>query len=259
MSSFIIAFALYSKIPMPKVDWNEKNMKYAICYFPLVGAVIGILEIGCFLLCDDLKIDTLLRSILLTAIPIMVTGGIHMDGFLDTVDARSSYGNRVEKLKILEDPHAGAFAIIKGILYFILQIGFFSEISKHGIQILAAGFVISRALSGFALATWKSAKETGLLASFSKGADKKIVRFFMIAYVIAVTALAIWYVSKAGTLMAGMIVFVILTVCVVVFVYYRYFSYREFGGITGDLAGYFLQMIELTFLISIVLVEKVFG
>ncbi len=259
MSSCIIAFAMYSKIPMPKIDWNEKNMKYAICYFPLIGVVIGFMEIGCFLLCDYLKIGILLRSILLTVIPVLVTGGIHMDGYLDTIDARSSYGNRLEKLEILKDPHAGAFAIIKGILYFILQIGFFSEISEHGIKMLAVGFVFSRALSGLALAILKGAKETGLLASFAKGADKKIVVITMIVYLIAGAIGLCGYAFSMGTMESGMIVLAMLSVCVSVFGYYRYFSYHEFGGITGDLAGYFLQFVELSFLIMIFLIEKVYG
>ena len=42
-SSFKIAFSMYSKIPMPKTDWNKKNMKYAMCFFPMVGAAIGII------------------------------------------------------------------------------------------------------------------------------------------------------------------------------------------------------------------------
>ena len=37
--------AMYSKIPMPRVEWNEKNMKYAMCFFPLVGVVTGLLEV----------------------------------------------------------------------------------------------------------------------------------------------------------------------------------------------------------------------
>lgn len=259
MSSCIIAFAMYSKIPMPKIAWNDKNMKYAICYFPLIGVVIGVMEIGCFLFCVHLKIGTLLRSILLTVIPILVTGGIHMDGYLDTVDARSSYGDCVKKLKILKDPHAGAFAIINGILYFILQIGFFSEISEQGIKMMAAGFVFSRALSGFALATFKGAKETGLLASFAKGADRKIVRITMMVYVIAATSALCAYAIRAGTMESGVIVLAMLAVCILVSGYYRYFSYQEFGGITGDLAGYFLQFMELSFLIIIVLMEKVYG
>lgn len=259
MSSCIIAFAMYSKIPMPKIAWNEKNMKYAICYFPLIGVVIGIIEITCFSLCNYLQIGTLLRSVLLSVIPVLVTGGIHMDGYLDTVDARSSYGDRVKKLEILKDPHAGAFAMIKGILYFTLQIGFFSEISKNGMVIFSVGFVFSRALSGLALATFKGAKETGLLASFAKGTDKKIVVITMIGYMIVGSMALCGYAISMGAIENGILAFIMLVVCASVFGYYRYFSYKEFGGITGDLAGYFLQLVELLFLVMIVVIEKVYG
>ena len=34
LNAMIIAIAMYSKIPMPRVDWNEKNMRYAMCFFP---------------------------------------------------------------------------------------------------------------------------------------------------------------------------------------------------------------------------------
>ena len=43
--SLAIGVSMYSKIPMPRVEWNEKNMKYAMCFFPLVGVVTGILEV----------------------------------------------------------------------------------------------------------------------------------------------------------------------------------------------------------------------
>ncbi|MDE6738305.1 MAG: adenosylcobinamide-GDP ribazoletransferase, partial [Lachnospiraceae bacterium] len=46
INSFIIAVAMYSKIPMPKVEWNQKNMKYVLCFFPVIGLVIGALLYG---------------------------------------------------------------------------------------------------------------------------------------------------------------------------------------------------------------------
>lgn len=56
--------------------------------------------------------------------PGSVTGGIHLDGLLDTADALSSYKTKEEKLEILKDSHAGAFAIIIGICWFVLVSGF---------------------------------------------------------------------------------------------------------------------------------------
>ena len=49
-NSFIVAFSMYSKIPMPRADWNKENMKYSMCFFPWVGLVIGALELGWFYL-----------------------------------------------------------------------------------------------------------------------------------------------------------------------------------------------------------------
>ena len=51
------------------------------------------------------------------AIILLVTGGIHMDGYMDTMDALHSYGNREKKLEILKDSHIGAFAVIMTVLY----------------------------------------------------------------------------------------------------------------------------------------------
>lgn len=41
-NSFKIAFSMYSKIPMPQSEWTDENMSLAMCFFPWVGAVIGL-------------------------------------------------------------------------------------------------------------------------------------------------------------------------------------------------------------------------
>ena len=113
LNAMIIAIAMYSKIPMPRVDWNEKNMRYAMCFFPLVGVIIGVWEIVAGNLITVWKGEgTFFYAVVLTLIPVFITGGIHLDGFADTMDAKSSYGDREKKLQILKDPHTGAFAII---------------------------------------------------------------------------------------------------------------------------------------------------
>lgn len=63
-----------------------------------------------------------------TLIPIAVTGGFHIDGFMDTMDAFHSYKPREEKLAILKDSHIGAFAVIMLASYGLLFMGAFSQI-----------------------------------------------------------------------------------------------------------------------------------
>ena len=84
--SMMIAFSMYSRIPVPQVQWTKERMKYAMCFFPLIGAVIGLLEYGAILLLRTQGFP-FLEQILPVVIPVVVTGGIHMDGLLDVIVA----------------------------------------------------------------------------------------------------------------------------------------------------------------------------
>lgn len=249
MNSFIIAFAIYSRIPMPRVKWTEENMKYAICFFPVVGVLIAAAVGFVYLIDNFFSLGKMLRTAILVAVPVIITGGIHMDGFLDTVDARSSYGEREKKLEILSDPHAGAFAIIWAIIYYILLTGFYSELSDKTIWIVAIGFVLSRALSGFSCVSFKLAKNQGMLATFSNQAQRNTVKLVTCIFSI-VSVMVMVYIEPVIGCFTALTAFT-------VFLLYKRMAYKEFGGITGDLAGYFLQKVELAIAIAAVLCEKI--
>ena len=249
LSAFVIAFAMYSKIPMPRVDWNEKNMKYAMCFFPVIGMVIGALEIGAFYLLNYLGFGSLFRASVLVLIPVIVTGGIHVDGLLDTTDAISSHAERERKLEILKDSHTGAFAILGCVIYFMAALAVWSEVSAAILPSVVVVFTLSRALSGMAVVSFKSARSNGLLYTFSDGAHKIVVRGVLIVLVLAAAVLMVMLNPVAGA--------VGVAAAVVTFCYYRWFSYKEFGGITGDLAGYFLQLCELFVPLAMVVAERI--
>mgnify|MGYP000012361752 CR=1 FL=1 len=128
IKSFFIAFSMYSKIPMPQFEWKDEDMRYALCFFPWVGAVIGVLWYLWKWICARFGVGTLCYTVVGTAIPILITGGFHVDGFLDTCDALHSYQPRERKLEILKDSHIGAFAVIMLTLYGLIFLGGFSEI-----------------------------------------------------------------------------------------------------------------------------------
>ncbi len=89
--SLLTAFSTYSCIPVPQVEWTEENRRYSMCFFPLVGAVIGLLLWGWLAVCDAFGVGPLLRGAVAALLPLFVTGGIHMDGFMDTSDALASW------------------------------------------------------------------------------------------------------------------------------------------------------------------------
>ena len=127
MKSLLIALSMYSKFPVPQVEWEEKSLRWALCYFPVVGLLI-VLPLRLWLcLWPLLGLDALgpAGAVLL---PIALSGAIHMDGLCDTCDALSSHRSREEKLRILKDSHAGAFAIICCALYLLVFYAAWSDI-----------------------------------------------------------------------------------------------------------------------------------
>ena len=114
LQTIAVAFAMFSAVPVPQFAWNEKNMRYALCAFPLVGLLCGAL----WCVCGVLPLPAPARAAGFCLVPVWVTGGIHLDGYADTCDALASYGDREKKLEILKDPHCGAFAVIRLCSYF---------------------------------------------------------------------------------------------------------------------------------------------
>lgn len=111
-----ISFAMYSRIPTPSTDWTDDNMKYSMCFFPVVGMVIGAVMYGWYLLCGILPFGNTFQTAVYLVIPVIISGGIHMDGLLDTADALSSWQTMERRLEILKDSNSGAFAIITGLI-----------------------------------------------------------------------------------------------------------------------------------------------
>ena len=251
MKSVIIAFAMYSKLPMPRVDWEEKALSWALCWFPLVGLFIGAALWLWLALARWLGFGDIFTAAFALLLPIALSGGIHLDGFCDTCDALSSHQSREKKLEILKDSHTGAFAIICCGLYLLVFFACWSEVAAAGraALVLALGPVLSRSLSGLFAVTLPNARGTGLLATFTDTMDTAKARGVMVIWVVACVAAMLWldlWTGGAALLGAGL-------ACL----YYRVMSARQFGGVTGDLAGFFLQICELAMVLMVAVVQKI--
>ena len=250
INSFIIAVAMYSKIPMPKVEWNQENMKYTLCFFPAIGLVIGGLLYAWSRGCEACGFGQVCFALVGTVIPVIITGGIHLDGFLDTADALHSYAKKEKNQAILQDPHVGAFAVIAAICFFMLYGAGLTLIWKKGqLLLLGLSYIISRTLSGMSLVWFPAAKEEGLLHTFSSSAHKRTVRIVLVTLLALAMISAVIIHPVMGALMA--------LAAMWVWTYYYYMSKKQFGGITGDLAGYFLCLCELSSVLVIGMVGRV--
>ena len=197
-NSFKIAFSMYSKVPMPKSEWTKENMRYIMCLFPLIGVIIGAVTWLWGYWGLQIPQSHLFYSVVLVLIPVVITGGIHLDGLLDTSDALHSYQPRERKLEILKDSHAGAFAIITAAVYFLFYLGIYSEMTLKALPVVSIGFVLSRAMGGFSIAAFPMAKNTGLAATFSDGAQKTCVKIFSMVYVVICAVLMLVYEPVIG-------------------------------------------------------------
>ena len=247
LNSLFSAFLMYSRIPMPKTEWKEANRRYSLGFFPLVGAVIGGLLVLWRYICELWGAGRLFFAVGAVWIPVLVTGGIHVDGFCDVTDARASYADKAKRLEILSDPHIGSFAVIRVCLYFLGQMALFSEVgSVSECAAVGGGFVLSRALSGLSAILFKSAKNSGSLQSFVKPSHKRVtVGMDVLFAVISAVGMVVLYPLKGLAAASA---------AVLTFIFCRKIAYRDIGGYTGDVCGWFVQLCELAVLGTFIIV-----
>lgn len=248
IKSIIISFSLYSKIPMPIFEWDEENMKHAITFLPFVGAVIGGLSYLLLYVGVRLSLPVMVITLLMTALPLIVTGGFHVDGFMDVQDALHSYQPKEKKLEIMKDPHIGAFAVISAgtlliiwlaALYLILGTAIACADYSH-VYVYMAVFFFIRALCGITCIVFKNAKKDGML-NMETGKSSSVDVIFLSIQAILAVALMLYLNLMAGIVCgaAGCLF------CL----WYKKLCDKQFGGVSGDTAGFFVVMGEAFLLI----------
>lgn len=243
LKSMAVAFSLYSIIPMPRWKWESEDMEDQLIFFPLVGAVIGLLQWIWIWIVRKAGIGVPAYAAVAVAIPLLVTGGFHLDGYLDTMDGIHSWKSREEKLRIMSDPHVGAFAVVWGGIWFLLFYAGTSALKPGRVSAAwCLSFVLSRAFSGLGVVTIPAAKKEGMLQTFAGTAQKKRVQTALVAELCVCACLMGFPGGIAGLVTAA--------AGAAVFLWYRSWSVRKFGGITGDLAGFFLCICELAMTIT---------
>lgn len=237
-NSFKVAFAMFSKIPMPKADWTEENMKYMFCFLPFVGTVIGAASLAVFWAGCRFGADKSFLSVLLVLVPVLVTGGIHVDGLLDTADAMSCWQERERRLEILKDSNAGAFAVITACVYFLAWYGAYMQIggNKYAMCSMAACFMVSRCLAGMGVIILPKAKADGTVAEFSRKSKDNAVKFTLLIMLAILLACMLFIHPIYGG--------AAFLTAVLIFIYYRHMALKYFGGTTGDLSGCYVCLCE---------------
>ena len=245
LRSLAMAFSCFSILPMPQLDWDEANMRYMMAAFPVVGVFIGVCVWLWSMLCDAMGFGMVLQAAGMTLLPVLLSGAIHLDGFADVIDAASSHADAARRRQILKDPHVGVFAVVGVCCYLLAYFACATEVRPAHILALACIPVVSRCLSGFATVSFAGSAKDGMLAAERASSSAGVVRLVIGSMAACVAALLVWQDALVGVAMLG--VAVLALACV------KWYADRAFGGMSGDMAGFFLQCAELAMLVVIVI------
>ena len=131
LDGFSMAWGMFLAIPCPLRRWNEKAREKMLVCLPLVGLAVGGIWLGLYLLLRHAAIGGL-YAFLMAALPWLVTGFMHLDGYMDVCDAVLSRRELATRQRILKDSHCGAFAVIGMVLLALCQWSVFLTGSADG-------------------------------------------------------------------------------------------------------------------------------
>ena len=129
--------------------------------------------------------------------------------------------------------------------YLLLSCALFSEARAGDGPLLMCVFILSRALSAWTLTAFKNARPDGMSDAFARAARARPVLVSGACY--CLICAAVW------AALGGWLAPCCLAAAALCVIGYRRMAYREFGGVTGDLAGFFLEVTELTLTAVIVI------
>ncbi len=212
-------------------------------YFPLVGLLLACMLWLLVLLLTSLVPQLALAALLVVGL-VILTGGLHLDGLMDTCDGLLGGSTRERKLEIMRDSRVGSFGVLGGASILLLKFALFAGVSVHGLPLaLLLALPSARWAMLLALRVFPSARPTGLGAAYHQAVTTEGV---LLAGIIALAIVLV-----AGQLI-GLIVWVTVTMVALVL---GFWITRSIGGLTGDSYGAIAEVVEVLALLVVVLVR----
>ncbi|WP_294129614.1 adenosylcobinamide-GDP ribazoletransferase [uncultured Clostridium sp.] len=244
---FLMAISMFTVIPLPRYEWDDEGGKNIMKFYPAIGLIVGLIWYGVFRLLNLLGASIMVITAITLITPFILTGMLHLDGYMDVCDALLSRRDKQEKLRILKDPHTGAFAVISVVMLFVVNFsGVYTVISNsikdnaiNNINTSAVGLIlipiISRSLMGYLLLSKDSMKGSSLGAFFKQGTGK-VDRFILLSSLIISSIISIFIFKIYGVIMS--------LAMILVSTFLVNSAAKEFDGMSGDSAGYGLVIAE---------------
>ena len=232
-----MAISMFTVIPLPRYEWDDDGGKNIMKFYPAIGLIVGVIWYLVLRLLYLLGASKVVIASITLIIPFILTGMLHLDGYMDVCDALLSRRNKEEKLRILKDPHTGAFAVISVVMLFVVNFStMYTVVEKNNSTIgLILIPIISRSLMGYLLLKKESMKGSSLGAFFKKGTGK-LDRIILIISLIVSSIISVIVFGMYGVIMSLSMI--------LVSTFFVNNAAKEFDGMSGDSAGYGLVIAE---------------
>jgi len=242
MKSLIFAIQALTRINIKQIPWDEGAFGRATAFFPLVGLFLGCSYLLAALFLINYTSSYLIASLLLIA-HIILTGALHLDGLLDTIDAVFSHRSPERMLEIMKDSRVGSNAVVGAISIFLLRFTITAEIvQKEQLLLLVLAPLLARFNQVFVIYFFPYIRPQGLGSLFKIYTGKRELA------IAALTTLAsILLISFMGL---NLSVWIVLFITTLFACYWGSRFTRLFHGLTGDLYGALSELTELLVLLA---------
>ena len=241
LKGFALAVSMLTTIPFFKIHNFYKGINgYTVMFYPLVGVFIGLILVGIFLALQT-SIPTMHLSIIIFSLLVVITGAIHLDGFSDTIDGL--FVSKEKSLEVMKDPHTGGMGMIFSVVFLLLKassIVSLLSIDTKLIYFLPIILMLSRFNAVLAIYFYPYVSKNGI-ASLAKDELK-----------LSQVLIAVSYVTLFNFLYNSL--FLLLSSLVILYVISLFFK-KRYGGFTGDIYGFSIEVSELVMLNILILVS----
>jgi adenosylcobinamide-GDP ribazoletransferase len=205
-----------------------------MAFYPLVGAALGSLMMGVYVVGLEVFPDGIVRPAL-GVLLIMLTGGLHLDGFADVCDGFYAGQTKADALRIMKDPHLGSMAVVGIVGVLMMKVVLLSHLPA---AVLCSALLIFPAVSRGGM-VWGMG-----MASYARpegGTGEVFFRTLARRHVwIATVLLSVW-----AVLFSGWASFILLGLAVGATRLFVGYCDRRIGGMTGDTLGALNELLEL--------------
>ena len=236
----ILAIQFLTRLPTPQVkDFRDDDLSRAAVYYPLVGAIIGVL-LALPLYALDGRPG--LAGVLALLLWVWVTGALHLDGLGDVADAFGAAHRDPQRfLDVLKDPHMGVFGVVTLVMQLLLKFVLLAELAASPLWF---GIVLVPAWARWGTLWWSrllpSLHGAGMAERFS--------------WQLSLRSMWLWAVLLAAvTLFTAWPLLLALGLVPLIAAYWR----RRLGGISGDCLGASVEVSESLLLLALVLLGGV--